>query len=88
MKKFRICLEIQDLGQDEHGDPCPGGLCLSIGPDDAEEVTAEEYQNIMKAVSLEGVLKAAFLDGLYAPEQCRLIMPAEYDAKYGEAVSQ
>lgn len=51
MKKFRICLEIQDLGQDEHGDPCPGGLCLSIGPDDAEEVTAEEYQNIMKAVS-------------------------------------
>lgn len=31
MKKVRICLEIQGLGQDEHGAPCPGGLCLAIG---------------------------------------------------------
>ena len=44
MKKVRICLEIQGLGQDEHGAPCPGGLRLTIGDEEAPEISGEEYQ--------------------------------------------
>ena len=84
MKKFRICMEIQGLAQDEHGAPCPGGVCLTLGEDDSEELTGEEYRQMMGAVSIPGALKAAMLDGLYEPEDCRLITPEEYDAKYGE----
>ena len=39
MKKVRICLEIQGLVQDEHGAPCPGGLCLTIGDEEAPEIS-------------------------------------------------
>ena len=28
-KKVRICLEIQGLGMDENGKPCPAGICLT-----------------------------------------------------------
>lgn len=84
MKKVRICMEIQGLAQDETGAPCPGGVCLTLGDDDAEEITGEEYRQMMEAVSIPGVLKAAMLDGLYQPEDCRLITLEEYDLKYGE----
>ena len=84
MKKVRICMEIQGLAQDEKGAPCPGGVCLTLGDDDAEEITGEEYRQMMEWISIPGVLKAAMLDGLYEPEDCRLITPEEYDLKYGE----
>lgn len=84
MKKVQICLEIQGLGQDEHGAPCPGGLCLTIGDEEAPEISGEEYQQLMKTVSIPGILHTAFLEGLYRPENCRIIPPEEYDRKYGE----
>nr|DAZ27254.1 MAG TPA: hypothetical protein [Caudoviricetes sp.] len=84
MKKVRICMEIQGLAWDENGAPCPGGVCLTLGDDDAEEITGEEYRQLMETVSIPGVLAAALLDGLYKPEDCRLISPKEYDLKYGE----
>ena len=84
MKKVRICLEIQGLDQDEHGVPCPGGLCLTIGDEEAPEISGEEYQQLTKTVSIPGILSAAFLEGLYRPENCRIIPPEEYDRKYGE----
>ena len=34
-KKIRICLEVQGLGQDEFGTPCPAGVCLTLGDEDA-----------------------------------------------------
>ncbi len=85
MKRFRICLEIQGLAQDENGAPCPGGVCLTLGDDDAEEITGDEYRQMMEMISVQGVLKAAMLDGIYKSEDCRLITPEEYDLKYGEA---
>ena len=39
---------------------------------------------MMEWISIPGVLKATMLDGLYKPEDCQLITPAEYDLKYGE----
>ena len=92
MKKVRICLEIQGLGQDEHGAPCPGGLCLTIGDEEAPEISGEEYQQLMdESEALQDELMqeiaakdTAFLEGLYRPENCRIIPPEEYDRKYGE----
>ena len=83
-KKIRICLEIQGLTEDENGNPCPGGLCVTLGEDTDPEPTAEEYAELMEAVSIDAVLKAAMLDGLYTAADCRLIPPEEYDRKYGE----
>ena len=84
MKKIRIYMEVQGLGQDENGVSCPGGVALTLGDEDAEEVTGEEYRKLMENFSIPGILSAAFLDGIYKPEDCRLISPQEYDRKYGE----
>ena len=43
MKKIRICLEIEGLSEDENGNPCPGGLFVTLGEDTDPEPTAEEY---------------------------------------------
>lgn len=84
MKKIRICLEIQGIAEDENGNPCPGGLCLTIGEDSDPELTAAEFAELMGQFSVETVLKAAMLDGIYTAADCRLISPEEYDRKYGE----
>ena len=48
MKKIRICLEIQGLAEDENGNPCPGGLYVTLGEDTDPEPTAEEYAELMR----------------------------------------
>lgn len=83
-KKIRICLEVQGLGQDEFGTPCPAGVCLTLGDEDAEELTGEEYRDFMQQVKLEEVLRLTQLDQQFTPADCRLITPEEYDRKYGE----
>ncbi len=83
MKKLRICLEIHGLAESESGEPCPGGLCLTVGDDNAEEITGKDYRSLMDEINIEGVLKTACLDGIFQPEDCRLLMPEEYDKKYG-----
>lgn len=83
-KKIRICLEVQGLGEDECGTPCPAGVCLTLGDEDAEELTGAEYRDYMQKVKIEEVLRLACLDKLYTPADCRLITPEEYDREYGE----
>lgn len=83
-KKVRICLEIQRLGMDENGKPCPAGICLTLGDEDGEEMTGAEYETFLQQVKIEEVLRLACLDKLYTPADCRLITPDEYDRKYGE----
>ena len=84
MKKLRICLEVPGLAEDENGQPCPGGVCLTLGDDNAEEITGEAYRNLMKEINIAGILRMACLDGFCRPEDCRLLTPEEYDEKYGE----
>ena len=83
MKEIRICLEIQGLAEDENGNPCPGGLCLTLGEDTDPEPTAAEYAELMEVVSIDAVLQAAMLNGLYTAADCRLIPPEEYDREHG-----
>lgn len=84
MKKIRICMEIQGLGQDENGLPCPAGVELTLGDEDAEEITGEEYRKLMEKFNIQDILGMTWLDAHYKPEDCRLISPEEYDRKYGE----
>ena len=84
MKKIRLCLEVQGLGQDDFGTPCPAGVCLTLGHEDAEEMTGAEYETFLQQVKIEEVLRLVCLDKLYTPADCRLITPEEYDRKYGE----
>ena len=84
MKKIRLCLEVQGLGQDDFGTPCPAGVCLTLGDEDAEEMTDAEYKTFLQQVKIEEVLRLVCLDKLYTPADCRLITPDEYDREYGE----
>ena len=84
MKKIRLCLEVQGLGQDDFGTPCPAGVCLTLGDEDAEEMTGAEYETFLQQVKIEEVLRLACLDKLYSPADCRLITTDEYDRGYGE----
>ena len=84
MKKVRVCIEVDGLAKDEFGNPCPAGLCMTIGEEQAEEATGAEYEEIIKNVKIEEVLRIACLDRFYKPEDCRMITPEEYDEKYGE----
>ena len=83
-KKIRICLEVQGLGEDELGSPCPAGGCLPLGDEDGEELTGAESRDFMKDIKVEEVLRLAFLDHQFTPADCRLITPEEYDREYGE----
>lgn len=83
-KKIRICLEVQGLGEDELGSPCPAGVCLTLGDEDAEELTGAEYDEFIRKLNIEDVLQLLILDKEYTPADCRLIMPEEYDREYGE----
>ena len=83
-KKIRICLEVQGLGEDELGSPCPAGVCLTLGDEDAEEMTGAEYDEFIRKLNIEDVLQLLILDKEYTPADCRLITPEEYDRKYGE----
>ena len=84
MKKIRLCLEVQGLGQDDLGTLCPAGVCLTLGDEDAEEMTGAEYETFLQQINIEEVLRLVCLDKLYTPADCRLITPDEYDRKYGE----
>lgn len=88
MKKLRIFLEIQGLASGKDGEPCPGGLCVTIGEESAEEIAGEDYRKLMEQIDVAGILKVACLDGIFSPEVCRLLTPEEYDEKYGEDEKQ
>lgn len=83
-KKIRICLEVQGLGQDDLGTPCPAGVCLTLGDEDAEELTGAEYDEFIQKLNIEDVLQLLILDKEYAPADCRFISPEQYDREYGE----
>ena len=52
-KKIRICLEVQGLGQDEYGTPCSNVVCVTLGDDDAEELTGAEYKAFLEQIKIE-----------------------------------
>lgn len=84
MYKLRICLEVNGLAEDEHGNPRPVGVCLEMEYPGEQAITKEKYKELMNQLSISGILKATFLDSIVSPENCRLITPEEYDERYGE----
>ena len=83
-KKIRICLEVQGLGEDEHGAPCPNVVCVTLGDEDAEELTGAEYEAFLEEIKIEDVLRLCWLDQQFTSADCRLITPDEYDRQCEE----
>lgn len=44
MKKLNIYMEISGDARDEHGNPQPAGMCMTIGDPDGDEITGDKYQ--------------------------------------------
>lgn len=84
MKKLNIYLEIAGAARDEHGRTQPAGICVTIGDPNGDEITGDEYQRVLERITVEAVLEAAGLTGVYDPSACRIIMPEKYRQKYGE----
>lgn len=84
MKKITIYMEIANAACDEHGNPQPAGLSLTIGEPNGEKITGDAYKAILERITVEDVLKATFLTDMYPSSACHIIMPQEYKEKYGD----
>ena len=84
MKKITIYMEIANAACDEHGNPQPAGLSLTIGEPTGEEITVDAYKAILERITVEDVLEKTFLTDMYPASACRIIMPQEYKEKYGD----
>lgn len=78
--KLRICFEINGLAEDEHGDPAPAGLAVTLG----ETRDHVDYQELVQNIDIAGVLKLVCLNDIVRPENVKIITPEEYDEKYGD----
>lgn len=83
MKRLRICLEIQGLAEDEQGNLCAGGVCLSLGDADDDKYDAA-YEHIVNSIDIEDILTLVGLKGEFTAADCRIITPEEYDRKYSD----
>ena len=84
MKKITIYMEIANAACDEHGNPQPAGLSLTIGEPNGEKITGDAYKAILERITVEAVLGVTFLTDVYPASACRIIMPQEYKEKYGD----
>lgn len=84
MKKITVYMEIAGAARDEQGNPQPAGLSLTIGGPTDEEIIGDEYQASLERITAEDVLEAACLTDMYLSSACRIIMPQEYNEKYGD----
>ena len=82
MTKVRLCFEVDGLAEDEHGNPGPCGLAMTIEIENLDEPPA--YEKLAAAVNIPGVLKEFCLDGIVKPEDVRIITPEEYEERYGD----
>lgn len=80
MSKVIIYLEIDGLGEDEQGNPCPAGVKINLG----ETKQNIDYHELTKDLNIPGILKMMFLDASFRPDDVRVITPEEYDERYGD----
>lgn len=84
MKKITVYMEIAGAARDEQGNPQPAGLSLTIGEPNGEKITGDAYKAILERITVEDVLEVTFLTDVYSASACRIIMPQEYNEKYGD----
>ena len=84
MKKLTVYMEIAGAAHDEQGNPQPAVIRMTIGDPDGDEITGDEYQTFLERITAEDVLEAACLTDIYPVSACRIIMPQEYQEKYGD----
>ena len=79
MSRLRACFEIDDIAEDEHGNPCPAGVQLDLG-ECSKDVP---YKELVENINIPAMLNLLCLD-FVSPSAVRVITPEEYDEKYGE----
>ena len=84
MKKITIYMEIAGAARDEQGIPQPAGLSLTIGGPTDEDIIGDEYPALLEHIRVEDLLWATFLTDMYPASACPIIMPHDYNAKYGD----
>ena len=84
MKKLTVYMEIADAARDEHRNLQSAVIRMTIGDPDGDEITGDEYQAFLERITVEDVLEATFLTDMYPSSACRIIMPQEYNEKYGD----
>lgn len=57
MKKITTYMEIANAACDEHGNPQPAGLSLTVGEPNDEEITGDAYKAILEHIRVEDVLE-------------------------------
>lgn len=80
MGNVRICFEISELGVDENGLPCPGGMQIELG----ETEKAINYAEVTKNLDIPGILTHFGLKQIIKPENVRVISTEEYDKRFGD----
>lgn len=83
MKELRICFEIEGLAVDKYGEPCAGGVDITLG-EVPEDKFQERYNRLIKSLEIEQVLRLACMDSMFDETDCRIISPEEYDRLYGD----
>lgn len=74
--KVKIYLEIDNMGEDENGHPCPAGCVADLGTSPVEI----DYDELVADINL-----SALEDFFNVPRgSAKFITPEEYAEKYGE----
>ena len=81
MDKFILYMEIDGLGVDEHGNPCPASIKADFNTDIEKMPPVAELN--AHADLKEWVLRKSFLDMSFTAADCRFISDEEYESEYG-----
>ena len=80
--KVKIYLEIAGLAINENNNPAPAGMCISF--DVADGTKLPEYDEFVKSIKKDGLLRLTGLDGMVKPDDVRFITQEEYEREYGD----
>lgn len=77
--RVRVCCIIHGVAFDDDGNPATAGLALDFGESDSEIL----YEDLIKNIDVDALLKNACLNDLVKPEDVEFISPEEYDREFG-----
>ena len=85
-KDIYLHFEVQNIAEDEQGNPCPAGMKVCV----AKSVTLEAYDMLaarfeaLAATDERAVFHVLKLDEILDVDKVRFITREEYERKYGE----
>lgn len=81
MEKLIVYMEVDGLGEDEHGNPSPASIKADFNTNVEKMPSLAELNANVKLKDY--LLVTSFLDKSFTADDCRFISAEEYEAKYG-----